>query len=218
MTQLYVSNKNESVPMFESRFMEFFSHVHPATPLVLYLPVIAYFLYQALWPRGLSIPFVLALFAFGILIWTLLEYVIHRCVFHYEPKSRWGKFLHFLLHGVHHDYPNDASRLVMPPVVSIPLALFFYLILLGIFRGLAPAVFAGLITGYLFYDMVHYATHHFPMKRGVWLWLKKYHMRHHYQDDHVGYGVSSPLWDYVFGTKAADKGEITEATGTRAEL
>ena len=63
--RLYVSNKNESVPMFESRFMEFFSHVHPATPLVLYLPVIAYFLYQALWQRGLSIPFVLALFAFG---------------------------------------------------------------------------------------------------------------------------------------------------------
>src|SRR5437773_2022627 len=84
MTRLYVSNKNESVPMFQSRFMEFFSHVHPATPLVIYLPVIAYFLYQALWKRGLSILFVMGLFAFGILIWTLLEYIIHRCVFHYD--------------------------------------------------------------------------------------------------------------------------------------
>src|SRR4029079_13831624 len=122
MTQLYVSNKNESVPMFESRFMEFFSHVHPATPLFCYLPLIAYFLYQALWQRGLSIPYVLALFAFGILIWTLLEYVIHRCVFHYDPKSRGRKFLRVMLHGAHHASPNDASRLVMPPVVSIPLA------------------------------------------------------------------------------------------------
>src|SRR5213592_1226589 len=200
MTQLYVSNKNESVPMFQSRFMEFFSHVHPATPLVLYLPAIAYFLYQALWQRGLSIPFVLALFVFGILIWTLLEYVIHRCVFHYEPKSRWGKQFHFLLHGVHHDYPNDASRLVMPPVVSIPLAFLFYLGFLTIFRQSAPAAFAGFIVGYLFYDMLHYATHHFPMKRGVWLWLKQYHLRHHYKDDDAGFGISSPLWDYIFGT------------------
>src|SRR2546429_132740 len=107
MTRLYVSNKNESVPMFESRFMEFFSHVHPATPLVIYLPVIAYFLYQALWQRGLSILLVAGLFAFGILIWTLLEYVIHRCVFHYEPKSRAGKFVHFMVHGVHHHYHDD---------------------------------------------------------------------------------------------------------------
>src|SRR5207302_8499787 len=127
MMRLYISNKNESVAMFQSRFMEFFSHVHPATPLVLYLPVIAYFLYQALWQRGLSIAFVLALFAFGILIWTLLEYVIHRCVFHYEPKSRWGNFLHFMLHGVHHDYPNDDSMLVMSYVLIITLAVLYYL-------------------------------------------------------------------------------------------
>src|SRR5437867_9480357 len=132
---------------------------------------------------GLSITYVLALFAFGILIWTLLEYIIHRCVFHYEPKSRWGKFLHFMLHGVHHDYPNDASRLVMPPSVSIPLALVFYGIFLVLFGRYASAPFAGLVFGYLCYDMIHYAMHHFPMNRGVWLWLKQYHLRHHYQDD-----------------------------------
>src|SRR5207245_9941169 len=85
MTRLYVSNKNESVPMFQSRFMEFFSHVHPATPLVIYLPVIAYFLYQALWQRGLSMLFVVGLFAFGIVILPLLEYIIHRRVVPYLP-------------------------------------------------------------------------------------------------------------------------------------
>jgi len=198
--RLYVSNKNESVPMFQSRFMEFFSHVHPATPLVIYLPVIAYFLYQALWQRSLSPLAVTGLFAFGILIWTLLEYVIHRCVFHYEPKSRAGKFLHFMVHGVHHDYPNDASRLVMPPVVSIPLAVLFYLLITITFGRVAPAIFAGLVFGYVSYDAIHYAVHHFPMKRGIWLRLRQYHFRHHYHDDHVGFGVSSPLWDYVFRT------------------
>lgn len=198
--RLYVSNKNESVPLFESRFMEFFSHVHPATPLVLYLPVIGYMLYRAFTEGKMSILAVAGFFLLGVLFWTLLEYVVHRYVFHYEPKSRPGKFLHFMIHGVHHDYPSDASRLVMPPVISIPLAIFFYFVFTLVFRGFAPAVFAGLVFGYVCYDMIHYATHHFAMNSRMGLWLKQYHLRHHYKDDHAGYGVSSPLWDYVFKT------------------
>jgi sterol desaturase/sphingolipid hydroxylase (fatty acid hydroxylase superfamily) len=169
---------------------------------VIYVPVIALMLDLALRQRGLAVGLVFALVIFGLLIWTLVEYTMHRWVFHYQPRSRWGKQLHFLFHGVHHDYPKDASRLVMPPIVSIPLALLFCGLFFVVFGRVAPASFAGFLIGYLFYDMVHYATHHFSMKRGVWLWLKKYHMRHHYDDDHVGYGVSSPLWDYVFGTRA----------------
>ena len=200
MAQHYVSNKNESLRMFKSDFLEFFSHVHPLTPHVIYLPVMIYMLYLGAGPRGLTMAVVAGLFAGGILIWTLVEYTMHRWVFHYEPTSKWGKQFHFMLHGVHHDYPNDASRLVMPPVVSIPLAFFFYGLFLVLFGRLTPPVFAGLLAGYLFYDSLHYATHHFPMRHGVWLWLKRHHLRHHYQDDHRGYGVSSPLWDLVFRT------------------
>ena len=198
--RLYVSNKNETVRMFESDFMEFFSRVHPVIPLALYLPVVGYMLYVSLWRRQLSFVAVAALFLLGILLWTLIEYLIHRYIFHYEPKTRWGKQLHFVIHGVHHDYPNDARRLVMPPVISIPLAFLFFGLFFLIFGSLAPAVFAGLVFGYLCYDMLHYATHHLAMKSGVWLWLKQYHLRHHFKDDHVGYGISSPLWDYVFRT------------------
>ena len=198
--RLYISNKNETVRMFESDFMEFFSRVHPVIPLALYLPVVGYMLYVSLWHRHLSFVAVAALFLLGVLLWTLIEYLIHRYVFHYEPKTRWGKQLHFVIHGVHHDYPNDARRLVMPPVISIPLAFLFFGLFFLIFGSLAPAVFAGLVSGYLCYDMLHYATHHLAMKRGVWLWLKQYHLRHHFKDDHVGYGISSPLWDYVFRT------------------
>ena len=197
---LYVSNKNETFRMFESDFMEFFSRVHPATPLILYLPVVGYMLYISLWQRQLSAIAVLALFLLGVLLWTLLEYFIHRYIFHYEPKTRVGKRLHYIIHGVHHDYPNDARRLVMPPSISVPLAFLFFGIFLVIFGRLTPSVFAGLVFGYVCYDMLHYAVHHFPMKRGVWLWLKQYHLRHHYRDDHAGYGISSPLWDYVFRT------------------
>ena len=186
--------------MFESDFMEFFSHVHPATPVVLYTPLIAYLLYAAFVNSRLSILAVAGLFTVGILIWTLLEYVIHRYVFHYEPKTRFGKLLHFVVHGVHHDYPNDATRLVMPPIISIPLAAFFYVLFASTLGRFAPAVSAGFGFGYVCYDTIHYATHHFAMKRGVWQWLKQYHLRHHYKDDEAGYGVSSPLWDFIFGT------------------
>ena len=200
MSRLYVSNKNETVRMFESDFMEFFSHVHPATPVVLFGPIIGLMLYLAFAHNNLSALTVLAFFVVGILSWTLLEYIIHRYVFHYEPKTRWGKLLHFIVHGVHHDYPNDTTRLVMPPIISVPLAVVFYVLFMLTLGRFAPAALAGFGFGYVCYDSIHYATHHFAMKRGIWRWLKQYHLRHHYQDDHVGYGVSSPLWDYVFKT------------------
>ena len=198
--RFYISNKNESVPMFESKFMEFFSHVHPATPVILYGPVIVYMLYRALAQGNMSILTMVWLFLLGVLMWTLLEYIVHRYVFHYEPKTRVGKALHFIIHGVHHDYPNDASRLVLPPVISVPMAVLFYFLFAFTFRSFAPAVSAGFGFGYVCYDTIHYATHHFAMKNRVGLWLKQYHLRHHYKDDEAGYGVSSPLWDYIFRT------------------
>ena len=200
MNKPFVSNKNETVRMFESNFMEFFSHVHPATPVILYGPIIALMLYLAFVQKGLSFLAVLGFFVIGVLTWTLLEYVIHRYVFHYEPKTRVGKLLHFIMHGVHHDHPNDATRLVMPPIISVPLAVVFYVVFILTLGRFAPAALAGFGFGYVCYDTIHYATHHFAMKRGVWRWLKQYHLRHHYQDDHAGYGVSSPLWDHVFKT------------------
>ena len=168
---LYVSTKNETVRMFDSDFMEFFSRVHPLIPFILYLPVVGFMLWVALWRQGFPVFVVVGLFLLGILLWTLTEYLIHRYIFHYEPKTRVGKRLHYIIHGVHHDYPNDARRLVMPPSVSVPLAFLFYGMFLLIFGRFASSVFAGLVFGYVCYDMLHYATHHFPMKRGVLLWL-----------------------------------------------
>ncbi len=211
MRQPYVSNKNESVRMFESDWMETFSHVHPITPLLIFVPLTGWMLYLSAARRGLSAPAIAGLFLVGLLIWTLVEYAMHRFVFHYEPKSKWGKQLHFVMHGVHHDYPNDASRLVMPPALSLPLTVVFYGLFAVLFGRVAPALFAGFLVGYLFYDMLHYAAHHFSMKRGVWRWLKNYHLRHHYRDDHTGYGVSSPLWDYVLGTRSGRETGATSA-------
>jgi sterol desaturase/sphingolipid hydroxylase (fatty acid hydroxylase superfamily) len=196
----YVSKSSDSIRMFESDAMEFLSRVHPATPLLLYLPLIVASVYFALARVQLSILSIAELFVLGLMIWTLLEYIIHRYAFHYEPKTRIGKQFHFVVHGVHHDYPNDAKRLVMPPAVSIPLAIVFYGLFFLLFGRAAPALWAGFAGGYVCYDSIHYAIHHFPMKTGIWNRLKQHHLRHHYQDDHAGYGVSSPFWDHIFRT------------------
>jgi sterol desaturase/sphingolipid hydroxylase (fatty acid hydroxylase superfamily) len=197
----YVSNKDESARLFQSGFLELFTHVHWTVPLLVFLPVVTYFLYQGGVNPYLTTSAVVGLYVAGIGVWTLTEYILHRYVFHYEPKSKIGQRLHFLLHGIHHDYPNDSLRLVMPPVVSIPLAMLFYFLFLGLLgETTVPAFFAGFITGYLCYDMIHYATHHAPMKGKTGLLLKHHHMKHHYQSDEFNFGVSSPLWDYVFRT------------------
>jgi len=206
MAKRYVSNKDESVPLFENKFLDKVTYVHPSVPVVLYLPVISIFVYRAFAETSLSVTSIVLLFFAGMLFWTLTEYTLHRYVFHFHPESALGKYLIHLMHGVHHDYPNDSRRLVMPPAVSLPLAFFFYGLLHLL---LGPTVllpfFPGFVLGYVCYDMIHYGTHHFPMKSRLAQWLKRHHIKHHYQNDERGYGVSSPLWDVVFKTTYEEK-------------
>lgn len=194
----FVSNRDESVRLFKNPFMEYMSHINPATPLIVYLPVIGISLYFGFSGRNPAYA-VLTFFA-GIFIWTLLEYTIHRFAFHYNPKSETGEKIHFLVHGVHHDYPRDSTRLVMPLPVSIPLAIIFFMLFRLLFGDLYLTYFAGLVFGYVAYDSIHYATHHSPMKKGIGKFLKEYHLKHHYIDSSKSFGVSNPLWDYVFRT------------------
>ena len=196
----YVSNKDESERMFENKFLEFFSHVHPATPAIIFLPVIGYMMYETV-VTEVNFASAFFLFILGLFVWSFTEYVLHRFIFHLVPKSEWGKQIHFMFHGVHHDYPNDSTRLVMVPIVSIPLSTFFYFLFRGIVGGhYVPPFFAGFMIGYLIYDLSHYAFHHFSLHGRAALYLKQQHMRHHYMDPDGNYGVSTPFWDFVFGT------------------
>ncbi len=203
MANRVISNRDETVPLFENPWLDRLTHVHPVTPLVLYLPVVGYFSYVG----ATSLPWYgfLGGFLGGMLLWTFAEYWIHRAIFHYEPKSQWGQRLHFLMHGVHHAYPRDSTRLVMPPVVSLPLAVVFYFLFRWIFGAYQPAVFAGFVLGYVIYDSIHYATHHLPMRGRLGRFLKAHHMRHHYVDENRSFGISTPLWDWVFGTYQSPK-------------
>jgi sterol desaturase/sphingolipid hydroxylase (fatty acid hydroxylase superfamily) len=206
MSAKFVSSKDETVRLFKSDFFEFFSRVHPSVPVILYLPLVVYLLYRAATNPLLSVSGIIMLFLAGWLAWTATDYLLHRFVFHFEPKGEFQKSIFYLFHGIHHDYPNDSWRLVMPPAVSIPLAVIFYAAfywLIG--KPHHEPFFAGFVFGYLCYDMIHYAVHHFPMNKGLALYLRQYHIRHHFQDETRSFGVSSPLWDYVLGTTPEKK-------------
>ena len=201
MTKLYVSNKDETARMFKSDFLEFFSKVHWTVPLFIYVPVIGFLFYYSIANYKLPALQMLELILAGAIVWTFTEYMLHRFVFHFHATSDLGKRITFMFHGVHHAYPNDTKRLVMPPSVSIPLAIGFFFLFKAILGGISVAPFyIGFIAGYLFYDISHYAIHHFNMHSKFWLAIKNHHMRHHYQNPELGFGVSTPLWDVILKT------------------
>ena len=185
--------------MFESELLDRLSRVHPVVPLVIFIPAIAVLF--ALGQEGKPPLEVTGWLVGGYAFWTLTEYWLHRVVFHFEPEDGIGARLHFIIHGVHHDHPNDPMRLVMPPSASVPLALLFYgLFVLVLGTPDANLFAAGFLSGYLIYDMTHFHVHHHKPRTRLGRTLRELHMRHHFQDDTKGFGVSAPFWDYIFRT------------------
>jgi hypothetical protein len=189
----------DSPPMFESRFLDFFSRVHPAVPAIVFVPVVVGGIWLGI-DRGESVGSTVLLFLAGIAIWTLTEYWLHRLVFHWQPKFPGGDRLHFIIHGVHHDHPNDAMRLVMPPAVSIPCRPLPRSLrpdlridggvprLQASSPGTSPTTTCTTTSITTCRDEVREEDSHA-------------HMRHHFQDHRYGFGVSSPVWDAVMGTR-----------------
>ncbi|MFP4378493.1 MAG: sterol desaturase family protein [Spirochaetales bacterium] len=195
--------EDEPIQLFEDDRLERFAHTPPilayATWVIVSLGGIAWTL--VLNPR-LEM---LAPFAIGVAVWTLTEYLMHRFLFHIGSGKTFFRKLSFVLHGVHHAQPRVKTRLMMPLAAGIPIALVF----LGIFALIAGMLFgatswvlplfSGFMFGYVLYSSMHYATHALPNVRFV-DGIRKYHLMHHGKDYTVRYGISSPLWDYVFGT------------------
>src|SRR6202012_2320393 len=143
-----------SPPMFESRVLDALSRVHPVVPILIFVPGIVALVAWGL--TKVSVLVSIALLAGGYALWTLFEYWLHRLVFHFEPEDGIGARLHWIIHGVHHDHPNDPMRLVMPPSVSIPLAaLFIFVFSLVLGTPTFLPFGAGFLGGYLAYDMRH---------------------------------------------------------------
>jgi sterol desaturase/sphingolipid hydroxylase (fatty acid hydroxylase superfamily) len=188
--------------MFDSDLADCFSRTHPAIVPLIHVPCAVVLLWYAIARVATPLGLVPVLFVAGAVTWTLVEYWLHRKLFHWLPRFRWGKLLHFLVHGVHHSWPRDRLRLVMPPVVSVTLSVaFFGLWLVTLGPRWAWAFHAGFVVGYMSYDLIHYYIHHFAPTTRFGKDLRRHHMLHHFKDPESRFGVSSPLWDWVFGTR-----------------
>ncbi|MCJ1421567.1 fatty acid alpha-hydroxylase [Xylographa parallela] len=195
-----------SAPLF-GNFLEPLSKTPWWVIPIVWLPPVAYGTFLSF----MNIPNTLAMAGYWILglgIWTLVEYVLHRGLFHidgYLPDNRVGITLHFLLHGIHHYLPMDKLRLVMPPTMFIALATPFWKLAHAVFFYnwyAATAVYCGGIFGYVCYDLTHYFLHHRTLP-SYYRELKRYHLQHHFADYENGFGVTSRFWDRVFGTELA---------------
>lgn len=198
--------------MFESDFLEGFSHVHPATPGIMWVPLILWLGWRSFAVHQMSLATAGALAALGFFVWTLTEYALHRWVFHYIGQSKLSARIHFMIHGVHHDAPEDATRLVMPPAAALLLAVALYTVFRVLFGPVfVEPFFASFLVGYLVYDYTHYYIHHFKPRTRLGRFIKQHHMLHHFATPEARWGVSSPIWDYVFGTQEQAKQESEQA-------
>ncbi len=197
---------NKENRVFQNPILEKLTHTHIAYPLSIFygLSVIllaATFYYGILGPAA-----GILLFFAGLIAFTLVEYLIHRYTFHMEADSPKKERLQYVLHGAHHDFPKDKTRLAMPPIVSLALAAGFFLFYRLLLGDLGIPFTAGFVAGYATYLCVHYSVHAFPPPKNFLKVLWVHHALHHYQQPDAAYGVSSPLWDLIFRTMPEKRG------------
>ncbi len=187
------------------------SHIPWWLVLVVWIPIVSALFIVATAVLGATIPTALLYAGLGLFTWTFVEYVLHRFIFHYIPSSAFGIKLHFLAHGIHHLDPWDGTRLVFPPLAGIGIAA----LLFGLFHLVMPlpltcAFMSGLLVGYITYDMTHYYTHHVKPKSRWGRFIKQYHLAHHHKHFNHMFGVSQPLWDFIFRSGRPKSTPVTQ--------
>lgn len=194
-----IHNKGQA-QLFENPYLEMLTKTNPIVIWSMYIPILSFILYTAYSKFQYSAGTIIGLFVAGVFFWTFFEYLAHRYIFHMISESPRMKRFAYILHGNHHHYPRDRERLFMPPVPSLIISSTILGIMYLFMGAKAFMFFPGFMFGYLMYGTMHYAIHAFnpPFKWMKPLWRN--HHLHHYKDEHHGFGVSSTLWDHVFGT------------------
>jgi sterol desaturase/sphingolipid hydroxylase (fatty acid hydroxylase superfamily) len=190
----------KEVRIFENPWLESISRVHPLIPLVFWSPIILWFAWRS---QGTLARYPLRsalIVASGLTFWTLIEYCAHRWLFHAAPQGKFGKRLIYILHGNHHEAPNDLYRLLMPILPAALISGGIYLAFSLVFGLYTDLFFASFLLGYLSYDYSHLLIHWRKPQTQIGIWIKQHHMAHHFKSPHLQFGVSSPFWDYFFNT------------------
>ena len=202
----------ESPRLFKNPLLERMTHVHPIMPALFWIPVITVLLYRSVAIHELPGWSYAVLALGGLFAWTFFEYVLHRFVFHARPDHPTLKRIVYLFHGIHHDHPNDWTRLVMPPVPALFICFLAYLPMAALLGIYSEAFLAFFLIGYLVYDYTHLYVHFAQPKWGWGKYIKQYHMVHHYAEHDAKWGVSSPVWDMILGTSELEKKKSLEST------
>lgn len=200
-----------SKQLFDNPILEKLSHTHIAIPVTLFFVAGFVLGFYAFTHTALAYWAIGTLFMVGAITFTFIEYWVHRSVYHIEPNTEARAKFQYIAHGVHHEYPKDKTRLAMPPIVAIIVAVSLFSLFFVLMGEAAYAFFPGFIWGYAAYLLVHYSVHAYAPPKNFMkqLWIN--HAVHHYKDGNAVFGVSSPIWDYVFGTMATmDKSKVSE--------
>jgi sterol desaturase/sphingolipid hydroxylase (fatty acid hydroxylase superfamily) len=198
---IYTKPKNNGTKqLFQNPILERLTRTHIAVPISLFIGISAGLIYYGAVSTNLAVWQLIVLFFVGLFVFSFVEYNVHRRIFHMEPDTPRKAKIQYTIHGVHHEYPKDKDRLAMPPLLSLAISSalggILYLIMGDYMFGFLP----GFLTGYATYLFVHYAVHAFAPPKNFLKVLWVNHGIHHYKDHNKAFGVSSPLWDWVFRT------------------
>ncbi|KAM9983719.1 hypothetical protein ACTFIY_000450 [Dictyostelium cf. discoideum] len=193
--------------IFDNSILELFTRWPWWYIFILWIPIItACYIYSIIQEKS-SVLVSTVIFFIGLFMWSLIEYILHRFVFHLETSSYWGNFFHFFIHGIHHLTPMDHTRLTFPPVFSVFIGYGAYKLFSKFpeflqITGTPWALYSGIACGYMLYDTFHYYFHHADIDwlPTIFKTIKTNHLNHHFKDDNRNFGVTSPIFDYVFGT------------------
>ncbi|HLU90215.1 MAG TPA: sterol desaturase family protein [Cyclobacteriaceae bacterium] len=189
-----------SAKMFQNPVLERLSRTHISIPITMFLLVACYALYYGITTTPISFLNGAMLFIGGFFAFTLVEYLMHRYLYHMLPTNKIKDKVQYTIHGVHHDYPKDKDRLALPPFITGLYAFILYYVFTWIMGSYALYFLPGFLLGYSMYLGVHYMVHAYQPPKNFLKFLWVNHAIHHYKDPDVAFGVSLPLWDHVFGT------------------
>lgn len=197
----YIPPKNKGTKkLFNNPILEKLSRTHISVPLTVFALYSISLLYWNVTHTTLTASTTIGMFFLGFISFTFVEYLVHRYVYHLSTHTEWRKKFQYNAHGVHHEFPKDKDRLAMPPLLSITVATILLLLFRLAMGDFAFAFLPGFLVGYAYYLSVHYMVHIYQPPKNFLRFLWVNHSIHHYKDGDIVFGVSSPLWDYVFGT------------------
>lgn len=183
-----------------SAFKEFFVRQHYLVPFAFYLPISFYLLFKSFVVRRVSVLHMLWMLPLLSKFWGYLEFFLHQNVLHESEDIKIDPGTIREFHEIHHNFPNDPYRFVVPLWASIPSGLVFYSVCrtaLGKEKG--ETLFGLMILYYLFYEFTHVAAHKYDIKHPFFEKIKKHHLKHHYLDSDKGFGFTTTHWDEVNG-------------------